>query len=174
MIANTVLSIVSWIIGGGLVLAGQFFVKRAEDKRVWLIRLQEAASDLATSYLQEAATVNDRRRAGTDMSRVETATYVVDRQKALGRFRTLPWSSDFEAQRQAMGRTIEGVWQRETRLLSAPRGWAAGSFLTWRFVLAGCGMFALAGVVGADPIAALRQPRARPAALPMPHRSSRA
>jgi len=78
---------------------------------VWLIRLQEAASDLATSYLQEAATVNDRRRAGADISRVETATYVVDRQKALGRFRTLPWSSDFEAQRQAMGRTIEGVWR---------------------------------------------------------------
>ena len=111
MITNAVLSIVSSIIGGGLVLAGQFFVKRAEDKRVWLIRLQEAASDLATSYLQEAATVNDRRRAGTDMSRVETATYVVDRQKALGRFRTLPWSSDFEAQRQAMGKTIEGVWR---------------------------------------------------------------
>ena len=111
MIANAVLSIVSSIIGGGLVLAGQFFVKRAEDKRVWLIRLQEAASDLATSYLQEAATVNDRRRAGTDMSHVETATYVVDRQKALGRFRTLPWSSDFEAQRQAMGKTIEGVWR---------------------------------------------------------------
>ena len=111
VIANAVLSIVSSIIGGGLVLAGQFFVKRAEDKRVWLIRLQEAASDLATSYLQEAATVNDRRRARTDMSDVETATYVVDRQKALGRFRTLPWSSDFEAQRQAMGRTIEGVWR---------------------------------------------------------------
>ena len=45
------------------------------------------------------------------MSRVETATYVVDRQKAPGRFRTLPWSSDFEAQRQAMGKTIEGVWR---------------------------------------------------------------
>ena len=99
MIANAVLSIVSSIIGGGLVLAGQFFVKRAEDKRVWLIRLQEAA------------TANDRRRAGIDMSQVETATYVVDRQKALGRFRTLPWSSDFEAHRQAMGRGIEGVWR---------------------------------------------------------------
>jgi hypothetical protein len=99
------------VTGGGLVLAGQFFVKRAEDKRVWLIRLQEAASDLATSYLQEAATANDRRRAGIDMSQVETATYVVDRQKALGRFRTLPWSSDFETYRQAMGHGIEGVWR---------------------------------------------------------------
>lgn len=77
---------------------------------MWLIRLQEAASDLATSYLQEAATANDRRRVGVDMSDVETATYVVDRQKALGRFRTLPWS-DFETHRQAMGRGIEGVWR---------------------------------------------------------------
>lgn len=111
VVANAVLSIVSSIIGGGLVLAGQFFVKRADDKRVWLIRLQEAASDLATSYLQEAATANDRRRAGVPMSQVETATYVVDRQKALGRFRTLPWSSEFEEHRQAMGRGIEGVWR---------------------------------------------------------------
>lgn len=90
---------------------------------MWLIRLQEAASDLATSYLQEAATVNDRRRAGTDMSRVETATYVVDRQKALGRFRTLPWSSDFEAQRQAMGkpsRAFGGRGTNQTTSSSSP------------------------------------------------------
>jgi hypothetical protein len=57
------------------------------------------------------ATANDRRRAGVPMNQVETATYVVDRQKALGRFRTLPWSSDFESHRQAMGRGIEGVWR---------------------------------------------------------------
>jgi len=99
VVANAVLSIVSSVIGGGLVLAGQFFVKRAENKRVWLIRLQEAA------------TANDRRRAGVPIGQVETATHVVDRQKALGRFRTLPWSSDFEAHRQAMGRGIEGVWR---------------------------------------------------------------
>ena len=36
------------------------------------------------AFGHDPATVNDRRRAGTDMSRVETATYVVDRQKALG------------------------------------------------------------------------------------------
>ncbi len=122
MVANAVLSIVSSIIGGGLVLAGQFFVKRAENKRVWLIRLQEAASDLATSYLQEAATANDRRRAGVELGQVETATYVVDRQRTLGRFRTLPWSSDFEAHRQAMGRGIEAVWRawHQTRSFSSP------------------------------------------------------
>jgi hypothetical protein len=111
MVANAVLSIVSSIIGGILVLAGQFFARRAENRREWLIRLQEAASDLATSYLQEAATVNDRRRSGIDKAQVETTTYVVDRQKALGRFRTLPWGAEFEAERQAMGRSIETLWK---------------------------------------------------------------
>lgn len=108
MIANVVLSIVSSIIGGGLVLAGQFLVKRAEDKRVWLIRLQEAATDLATSYLQEAATANDRRRPGTDMSRVETATYMVDRQKALGRCRTLALEQRFRGAAPGDGQNHRG------------------------------------------------------------------
>lgn len=108
VIANVVLSIVSSIIGGGLVLAGQFLVKRAEDKRVWLIRLQEAATDLATSYLQEAATANDRRRPGTDMSRVETATYMVDRQKALGRFRTLALEQRFRGAAPGDGQNHRG------------------------------------------------------------------
>lgn len=111
MVANAILSIVSSIIGGVLVLSGQFLARRAEDRRQWLIRLQEAASDLSTSYLQEAAMLNDRRRSGADRDLVETTTYVVDRQKALGRFRTLPWSREFEPQRQAMGRSIEGVWE---------------------------------------------------------------
>jgi hypothetical protein len=44
---------------------------------------------------------NERRRAGVVKSQVETATCVVDRQKALGRFRTLPLSSDFEAHRMS-------------------------------------------------------------------------
>lgn len=111
MVANAVLSIVSSIIGGVLVLAGQFFARRAEDRREWLIRLQEAASDLATSYLQEAATVNDHRRSGIDKAQVETTTYVVDRQKALGRFRTLPWGTKFEPERQAMGQSIDSLWK---------------------------------------------------------------
>jgi hypothetical protein len=90
---------------------GTVLRQESRSKRAWLIGLQEAASDLATSYLQEAATANDRRRARVDIRQVETATYTVDRQKALGRFRTLPWSSDFKAHRQAMGRDIEGVWR---------------------------------------------------------------
>jgi hypothetical protein len=85
------------------VLAGTFFSKRVEDRRAWLIRLQEAAGDLATSYLQEVALINDARRAGDQKATVPSTTYVIDRQKALGRFRTLPWSGQFEEHRQLMG-----------------------------------------------------------------------
>jgi hypothetical protein len=111
MMSDAIIPLISSIIGGVLVLAGAFFAKRAEDRRVWLIRLQEAAGDLATSYFQEVATINDARRAGADKSSVPAATYVVDRQKALGRFRTLPWSGEFEAQRQQMGMALDRVWQ---------------------------------------------------------------
>jgi hypothetical protein len=53
-----------------------------------------AAADLATSYLRETALINDSRRSGkTETTYVAMTTYVVDRQSALGRFRTLPWAS---------------------------------------------------------------------------------
>jgi hypothetical protein len=90
--ASALLSLLSSVVGGTLVLAGQYFARRAEDRRQWLLRLHEAAADLATSYLQEAAVVNDARRSGRAMTEVPATTYVVDRQKALGRFRALPWA----------------------------------------------------------------------------------
>jgi hypothetical protein len=73
--------------------------------------LHEAAADLATSYLQEAALVNDARRSGKAMKDVPTTTYVVDRQKALGRFRALPWGSAFESERQRMGGAVAALWR---------------------------------------------------------------
>jgi hypothetical protein len=109
--ANALLSLLSSIVGGTLVLAGQFFARRAEDRRQWLLRLHEAAADLATSYLQEAALVNDARRSGKAMKHVPTTTYVVDRQKALGRFRALPWGSAFEPERQRMGGAVTALWR---------------------------------------------------------------
>jgi hypothetical protein len=109
-IAGALLSLFSSIVGGVLVLAGQYFARRAEDRRQWLLRLHEAAADLATSYLQEAALVNDSRRSGMAEKDVATTTYVVDRQKALGRFRTLPWGSVFEPERRSMGAAIEKLW----------------------------------------------------------------
>jgi hypothetical protein len=108
--ANALLSLLSSVVGGMLVLMGQYFAGRAEDRRQWLLRLHEAAADLATSYLQEAALVNDARRSGKAQTDVATTTYVVDRQKALGRFRALPWGSAFEPERGRMGRSVQRLW----------------------------------------------------------------
>lgn len=108
---TALLSLVSSIIGGLLVLAGQYLARRAEDRRHWLTRFQEAAGAYATSFLEEAARVNDARRAGKlGKDDVEVSTYVVHRQKALGRFLTLPWATAFEQQRRAMGKGIERLW----------------------------------------------------------------
>lgn len=108
--ANALLSLLSSIVGGLLVLAGQFFARRAEDRRHWLLRLHEAAADLATSFLQEAALVNDTRRSGKAMKDVPPTTYVVDRQKALGRLWGLPWGWAFEPERQRMGLAATALW----------------------------------------------------------------
>ncbi|MGH3693907.1 MAG: hypothetical protein ACRDRX_07950 [Pseudonocardiaceae bacterium] len=108
---TAVLSLVSSIVGGLLVLAGQYLARRAEDRRHWLTRFQEAAGDYATSFLEEGARVNDARRAGKlGKMDVEVSTYVVDRQKAIGRFMTLPWAPMFDQQRGAMGNGIERLW----------------------------------------------------------------
>jgi hypothetical protein len=109
-IANALLSLLSSIVGGLLVLTGQYFTRRAEDRRQWLLKLHESAAELATSYLQEAALINDARRSGTAKNDVPTTTYVVDRQKALGRFRALPWAPMFEPERRSMGARIEQLW----------------------------------------------------------------
>jgi hypothetical protein len=109
-IASALLSLLSSIVGGILVLAGQYLARRGEDRRHWLVRLHEAAADLATSYLQEAALVNDSRRSGKAKKDVATTTYVVDRQKALSRFRTPPWGSEFEPERRSMGAAIQQLW----------------------------------------------------------------
>jgi hypothetical protein len=109
-VETAVLTLLSSIVGGLLVLAGQFVARRAEDRRHWLTRLQEAAGDYATSFFEEGARINDARRAGKFKDDVVATTYIVDRQKALGRFLTLPWASSFEQQRLAMGKSIDRVW----------------------------------------------------------------
>lgn len=110
VITSAVVPLLSSIIGGVLVLAGQYWTRRYEDRRAWLTRLHEAAGDLATSYLQEAAAINDSRRSGERPDEVSATTYVVDRQKAFGRFSTLPWALLIQDERRAMGRKIESLW----------------------------------------------------------------
>ena len=107
---TALLTLLSSIVGGILVLAGQYLARRAEDRRHWLTRLQEAAGEYATSFLEEGARINDARRAGKSKDEVVTTTYIVDRQRALGRLLTLPWASSFESQRHAMGKCIEHLW----------------------------------------------------------------
>jgi hypothetical protein len=61
-----VLSLLSSIVGGLLVLAGQTLARRSEDQRHWRTLLHTAASDVATSYGQERARLTvDRDRGGT-------------------------------------------------------------------------------------------------------------
>jgi hypothetical protein len=109
-VETAVLTLLSSIVGGLLVFAGQYVARRAEDRRRWLTRLQEAAGDYATSFLEEGARIDDTRRAGKVKDGVIASTYIVDRQKALGRLPTLPWASSFEQQRLAMGKSIDRVW----------------------------------------------------------------
>ena len=123
MLSSAVVPLLSSIIGGVLVLAGQALARKHEDRRVWLTRLYEASGDLATSYLQEAALVNDSRRSKKRKTEVATTTYITDRQKALGRFRTLPWASCVEHERQVMGKAIQVVWRAwdfRTRTSNSP------------------------------------------------------
>ena len=109
--AAAVVTLVSAIVGGLLVLAGQFLARRAEGLRHWLTRLQESAGEYATSFLEEEARINDGRRAGKlRRDEVGVSTYVVDRQKALGRLLTLPRAVSFEQDRRAMGSAIERLW----------------------------------------------------------------
>lgn len=108
---NAVVALISSVAGGLLVLAGQYFARRSEDRRQWLLRLHESAGDLATSYLEEAARLNDLRRRGPLLDdALENSTYVVDRQRAKASFQTLPWSWMFEEQGQAIGTAIEDLW----------------------------------------------------------------
>jgi hypothetical protein len=65
------LSLASSVLGGLLVLAGQFVTRRAEDRRQWRIRLHEAAADLATSYSQERARLQLDRRRGASGSTID-------------------------------------------------------------------------------------------------------
>jgi hypothetical protein len=50
-----VVSLLSSVVGGLLVLAGHWLVRRGNDRRHWRDLLQSAASDVASSYAQERA-----------------------------------------------------------------------------------------------------------------------
>jgi hypothetical protein len=106
-----VISLVSSIVGGLLVVAGQVLTGRSQDRRHWRGLLRDAAADVATSFSEEGARLNSDRGRGKPTSRADKTTYPVDRQRALNRLRTLPHGDTFEQQIGDMGNGIEKLWR---------------------------------------------------------------
>jgi hypothetical protein len=104
------ISLVSSVVGGLLVLAGQWLIHRSEDRRYWRGLLRDAAVGVATSFSQERAGLTSDRGQGKTASHIDEVTYVVDRQQALNRLLTLPHGDTFEQQIRAMGDGIEALW----------------------------------------------------------------
>ena len=106
-----IISLVSAVVGGLLVLTGQWLIHRSEDRRYWRGLLRDAAADVATSFSQEGAGLNSDRGRGKATSRIDEVTYVVDRQRALNRLLTLPHGDAFGPQLGDMGSGIEELWK---------------------------------------------------------------
>jgi hypothetical protein len=109
--ATAVISLISSIVGGLLVFAGQWLIHRNEDRRYRRGLLHDAATDVSTSFSQERAILTSDRRRGKDTSHADEATYLVDRQRALSRLLTLPHGDAFLPQLTSMGQGIEELWQ---------------------------------------------------------------
>jgi hypothetical protein len=109
--ATAVISLASSVVGGLLVLAGQWLIHRSEDRRYWQGLLRDAAADVSTSFSRERAVLTSDRRRGKATSDADEATYVVDRQHALNRLLTLPHGDAFLPQLSRMGQRIEELWQ---------------------------------------------------------------
>jgi hypothetical protein len=109
--ATAVISLASSVIGGLLVLAGQWLTRRSEDRRYWRGLLRDAAADLATSFSQERAILTSDRGRGKATSHADEDTYLVDRQRALNRLLTLPHGDAFLPQVTRMGHEIEELWK---------------------------------------------------------------
>jgi hypothetical protein len=63
------------------------------------------------AYAQERAGLTHDRGQGEASPDIDKVAYVVDRQRALNRLRTLPGGDAFEPQIAGMGEGIEELWQ---------------------------------------------------------------
>jgi hypothetical protein len=72
--------------------------------------MYEAASELVLSYKQDSAAANALRRRGRSADDANDETYVVQRQRAKSRLRTLPGGLGFEREIAQMGAANERVW----------------------------------------------------------------
>ena len=107
---TALISLLASIVGGTLVVLGQILARRLDDHRHWQTLLHIAAAEVATSYEQERARLTLDRRQGKSTPTSAEAAYVVGRQTALGRLRTLPNGDKFEAEIDEMGAAIERLW----------------------------------------------------------------
>ena len=110
-----IISLASAVVGGLLVLTGQWLIHRSEDRRHWRGLLRDAAADVATSFSQERAGLTSDRGQGKPTSHIDEVTYVVDRQRALNRLLTLPHGDAFEPQLTLTWETASSSYGRRTR-----------------------------------------------------------
>src|SRR5262249_21979997 len=120
---EAIISLLGAIVGGGIVLAGQILAHQNEDRRHWRTLLQAAAAEAAASFaLGRAQLTVDRGRGRTTSDTDETA-YAVDRQRALGRLRTLPGGGSFDPEIDAMAGAVEEL--RRALSSAADEEWLA-------------------------------------------------
>jgi hypothetical protein len=108
---TALISLASSVVGGLLVMTGQWLIHRSDDRRYWRGLLRDAAADVGTSFSQERAILTSDRRRGKATSHADQDTYLVDRQRALNRLLTLPHGDAFLPQLTSMGQGIEELWQ---------------------------------------------------------------
>ena len=93
--ATAIISLASSVVGGLLVLAGQWMIHRSDDRRYWLGLLRDAAADVATSFSRERAILTDDRGEGKATSQAKEDPQVANRQQALNRLFMLPHGDAF-------------------------------------------------------------------------------
>jgi hypothetical protein len=109
--ATAIISLASSVVGGLLVLAGQWLIHRSDDRRYWRGLLRDAAADVATSFSRERAILTSDRAQGKPISNAHEATQVADRQQALNRLVTLPHGDAFLPHVTRLGQGSTDLWQ---------------------------------------------------------------
>ena len=84
-VATAIISLASSVVGGLLVLGGQWLIKRSDDRRYWLGQLRDAAADVATSFSRERTILTSDRGQGKAPFNADEVPQVADRQQALNR-----------------------------------------------------------------------------------------
>jgi hypothetical protein len=109
--ATAVISLASSVVGGLLVLAGQWLKQRSDDRRYWRGLLRDAAADVVTSYSRERAKLTSDRERGKPTSKADQETQVANRQQSLNRLFTLPHGDAFAPHASRLGQCSTDLWQ---------------------------------------------------------------